>query len=73
MLDRLQQFGVFLAHDLVELRGPHSRFLHLLERPSGIHALMLAGISDDENSVSGLSFSRKPHLPVLARLDSSSM
>ena len=51
MLDGFQQFGVFLAHDAVKLRGPHSGFLHLLEWPSGVHALMLAGVSDDEYSV----------------------
>jgi hypothetical protein len=32
MFDDFEQFGVFLAHDLVELGGSHSGALQLLER-----------------------------------------
>ena len=51
MLDGFQQLGVFLAHDLVKLRGPHPGFLQLLEGLSGIDALMLAGVADQQNLV----------------------
>ena len=51
MLDDPQQFRVFLTHDLVKLRGLHPGLLHLLEGFAGIDALMLAGVSDEENAV----------------------
>ena len=51
MLDRAQQLGVFLAHDLVELRGPHPGLLHLLEGFAGFDALMLPGVADQQNAV----------------------
>ena len=47
MLNRLEQFRVFLSHDLVEQRCFHSGFLQLLERLTGLHALMLAGVADE--------------------------
>ena len=56
VLDRFEQFGVSLAHDLVELRGPHPGFLHLLEWPSGVHALVLAVSPMTSTRSSGLSF-----------------
>ncbi len=64
MLDRFQQCRVVsLAHNLVELRGPHPGLLHLLERSARIHALMLGGVSDHQNAVLGLDlFKEGPHL-----------
>ena len=47
MLNGLEQFSVFLPHDLIEQRGFHSGFLQLLERFAGLHALMLAGVADE--------------------------
>jgi hypothetical protein len=46
-----QQLRVFLAHDLVKLRGLHPGLLHLLEGLAGIDPLMLASITDEENAV----------------------
>ena len=64
MLDGFQQLRVFLPHDPVQLRGLHSGLLHLLEGPSGVHALMLPGVSNDRTRSSGLSLSKKrAHLP----------
>ena len=51
MLDGSQQFGIFLAHDLVKLRGVHPGLLQLLEGLSGIDALMLAGVADEQHPV----------------------
>ena len=51
MFHRFQEFGIFLTHDLVEKRCLHSRSLHLLERLTGVDALMLAGVSDQKNPV----------------------
>ena len=63
-LDRAPQLRVILAHDLVELRGPHPGLLHLLEGPTGIDRLMLAGVADDEHPVLGFQlFEERPHLP----------
>ncbi len=64
MLHGAKQLRVFLAHDRVQLGGLHPGFLHLLERPAGVHALMLAGVSNDQNAVLGLDlFKEGPHLP----------
>ena len=48
MLDGFQELGISLAHDLVELRGLHPGLLQLLEGLSGIDALMLAGVADEQ-------------------------
>ena len=66
--------GSSLAHNLVQLRGPHPGILHLLERSSRIDAFMLGGVSDHHYSVLGFDLSRKARIClVLAKLDSSSM
>jgi hypothetical protein len=51
MLHCIQQLGVSLTHNLVELRGPHPRVLHLLKRSAGIDALMLPCIPDYEHTI----------------------
>ena len=67
MLNGFQQLGVFLAHDLVELRGLHPGLLHLLERPARINALVLAGVANNENAVIWIQLvEERPHL-VAAR------
>lgn len=48
---RAQQLRVFLPHDGIELGSLHVRFLHLLERPSGVHALVLAGVTNYQNPI----------------------
>ena len=53
MFDDFEQFGVFLAHDLVELGGSHSGVLQLLERFSRVYGLMLAYVADEQNAVMG--------------------
>ena len=47
MLYGAQQLRVFLAHDLVELRGPHPGLLQLLEGFAGFDALMLPCVTDE--------------------------
>src|ERR1019366_5913203 len=51
MFDDTEQLRVFLAHDLVKLRGLHPGLLHLLKGFAGIDALMLAGVSHKQNPV----------------------
>ena len=51
MLDGPQQFRVFLAHDLVKLRGVHPGLYKLLEGLSGIDGLVLTGISNEQHAV----------------------
>jgi hypothetical protein len=48
ILHGFEQCGVLLAHDLVKLCRPHARFLQLLEGFSGVHALMLAGVANQQ-------------------------
>ena len=75
MLDGLELCRVLsLTNDLVELQGKHPGVLHLFERSACVHALMLGGVSDDENPVLGPISSRNARICfVLARLDSSSI
>ena len=47
------QSWVFLADDLIELGGVHSRFLQLLERTARFDALVLADIADQKDSIIG--------------------
>jgi hypothetical protein len=64
MFDGTQQLRVFLAHDLVELRCPHSGLLHLLEWFSGIDALVLLGVPNEQNPVLWPNlFEKRLHLP----------
>src|SRR6185437_977350 len=51
MLDCLQQRGVLLTHNLVELCRPHARSLQLLEGLSGIDALMLACVANHKHLI----------------------
>jgi hypothetical protein len=53
MLNGLEELGISLADDLVKLRGLHPRLLQLLEGLSGIDALMLAGIANEQYLVLG--------------------
>ena len=63
MLDGFQQFGIFLAHDLVKLGGLHPGLLQLLEGLSGIDALMLARVADEQYLVLRADLLKKvPHL-----------
>jgi hypothetical protein len=48
---RPEQFGVFLAHNLVEQGGPHSSLLQLFEGLARFDALMLPSISDQQHAV----------------------
>ena len=73
MLDGSQQFGVFLAHDLVKLRGPHPGLLQLLEWLSGIDALMLARVPISSTRSCGPIFEEIPHLLRASEGDSSTM
>src|SRR5277367_6160251 len=55
--------GSFWRDDAVEQRTTHSRFLQLLERLTGIYALMLPNIPYQENLVLRTDTSQKvPHL-----------
>ena len=63
VLDRFQQLRILLAHDLVQLRGLHPGLLHLLEGLAGLHALMLADVTDDQDPVLGRDLLKEiPHL-----------
>ena len=63
MLDGPKEFGVFLAHDPVQLRRPHPGVLHLLEGLAGVHALMLTGIADEEDAIRRPDLvEERPHL-----------
>ena len=44
---------VFLADNLIQLGGPHSGLLQLLEWPPGFDALVLARVADQEHAVVG--------------------
>ena len=54
MLDRPQQLRVFLANDLVKLRGLHPGLDQLLEGLAGLDALMLANVADEQHAVAGI-------------------
>jgi hypothetical protein len=50
-LDGRFQRRILLADDLVKVGRTHSSFLQLLKRSAGVHALMLARITDQQNTV----------------------
>jgi hypothetical protein len=64
MFDGAQQLRIFLAHDLIKLRCPHSGSLHLLEGLSGIDALVLPGVANKQNPILRANlFEKRLHLP----------
>ncbi len=75
VFDGSQQLRVFLAHDLVELRGLHPGLLHLLEGLASFDTLMLASVSDQQNSIlrANLLHEIVCICRVPARLDSSTI
>ena len=42
---------IFLSHNFVEMRRPHSRLLQLLEWSTSFDALVLAGVADQKHAV----------------------
>ena len=51
LFDDLLQGRIVLSDNRVEMNGLHAGILELLEGPSGLDGLMLAGITDQEHPI----------------------
>ena len=56
VLNRLEQLGVFLPHNSIQLRSLHPGILHLLKRPTCFYTLVLADVSNHQNAVVWIQF-----------------
>ena len=59
VFDRSLQLRILLAHDLVKPHGFHAGFDQLLKRFSGLDALMLTGVANEENPVAGFELGKE--------------